>query len=74
MTAHLPELDDLQGDKQADGHQVGVQDPERDQQDEGVGSPISVVALHDRRKGLVSTLSLTGKWGEGVSNGAEDFQ
>ena len=41
----LPELDNLQRHKQADGHQVGVQDPEGDEKDECVSSAILIVAL-----------------------------
>ena len=41
----LPELDNLEGHKETDGHQVGVQDPEGDQQDEGVGPAVLIVAL-----------------------------
>ena len=42
----LQELDYLQSDKQADGHQIGVQDPEGNQQDDGVHKAVAVVALH----------------------------
>ena len=46
MTAHLPEFDDLHRDEEGDGHKVGVQDPEGDKEDEGVGSSVLKVALH----------------------------
>lgn len=42
----LPELDDLQGHKQRDGHQVGVQNPEGDHEDYPVHKAVSVVTLH----------------------------
>ena len=41
----LPELDDLQGHEETDGHQVGVQNPEGDQEDEGIGPAVLIVAL-----------------------------
>ena len=45
MLPCLPELDDLKGDEQRDGDQVGVQDPEGDEQDERVRAPVLVVPL-----------------------------
>ena len=41
----LPELDNLKGHKQGDRHQVGVQDPEGDHQDDPVHKPALVVTL-----------------------------
>ena len=43
----LPELDDLKGHKQGDGHQIRVQNPECDHQDDPVHKSIFVVALQD---------------------------
>ena len=43
----LPELDNLHGDKKTDGHQVGEENPEGDQQNKGVSSSILVVALQE---------------------------
>ena len=51
MTAHLPELDDLHRDEEGDGDEVGVQDPEGDEEDEGVGGAVLEVALHVRVHG-----------------------
>ena len=44
--AHLPELDNLQGDEEGDGDKVRVEDPKGDEQDEGVGAAILRVPLH----------------------------
>ena len=43
---HLPELHNLQGDEEGDGDEVRVQDPEGDEQDQGVRKTVLVVALH----------------------------
>ncbi len=45
-TQYLPEFDDLHGDEEGDGHKVGVQDPECDEEDQCVGAPILIIALH----------------------------
>lgn len=57
---HLPELDDLHGDEQRDGHQVGVQDPERDQVDEELRRVVGVVALCIRGFKLIGSNSYQG--------------
>ena len=46
----LPELDNLQGHKQGDWHQVGVQDPEGDHQDDPVNKSALVVTLQEPSK------------------------
>ena len=42
----LPELDNLQGHKQGDGNQVGIQNPEGDHEDDPVDSTTLVVTLY----------------------------
>ncbi len=42
----LPELDNLQGHKQGDGDQVGVQNPKGDHEDNPVDSTTLVVTLY----------------------------
>jgi hypothetical protein len=42
----LPELDNLQGHKQGDGDQVGVQNPEGDHEDDPVDSSTLIVTLY----------------------------
>ena len=44
----LPEFDDLQRDKKRNGHQVGVQNPVCDHEDDCVHEAVLVVALHKR--------------------------
>ena len=44
----LPELNNLQGHKQRDGDQIGVQNPEGDHQNDPVHSSASVVTLQGR--------------------------
>ena len=43
----LPEFDNFQGHKQGNGHQVRVQDPKSDHQDDPVHEPVLVVTLQD---------------------------
>ena len=43
----LPELDNLQGHKQGNWHQVRVQNPKRDHQNDPIHKPILVVALQE---------------------------